>query len=79
MDIKKVIKERGYTLVQVATEMGITKSAISQIVNGNPNITTLRKIADIIGCQLTDFFDDETEPRITCPHCGKDFHIRVLK
>lgn len=79
MKIKSVIKERGFTLVQVATQMGITKGAMSQIVNGNPNITTLRKIANIIGCQITDFFRDESEPKIYCPYCGKAFSIHPLK
>ncbi len=79
MDIKKVIKERGYTLVKVATEMGITKSALSQMVNGNPSILTLRRIANIVGCQISDFFEDETEPRLTCPNCGKKFTVHLVE
>ena len=33
MDIKGVIKAHGYTLIDVADKMGITKGGISQIVN----------------------------------------------
>ena len=50
MDIKGVIKAHGYTLIDVAEKMSITKGGISQIVNGSPNVKTLRTIAEIIGC-----------------------------
>lgn len=79
MDIKKVLKERGYTLVKVATEMGVTKSALSQMVNGNPSVSTLRRIADIVGCQIIDFFEDEMEPTLKCPNCGKSFKVNLTE
>lgn len=79
MDIKKVLKERGYTLVEVATKMGVTKSALSQMVNGNPGVSTLRRIADIVGCQITDFFEDEIDPTLKCPHCGKSFKVHLTE
>ena len=80
MDIKGVIKAHGYTLIDVANKMGITKGGISQIVNGSPTVKTLRTIADIIGCKVGDFFADEmteteSEPTILCPHCGKEIKI----
>ncbi len=84
MDIKGVVKSHGLTLIDVATKMGITKGAISQIVNGSPNMKTLRTIAQIIGCQVGDFFKDEmtveekeAEPIIRCPNCGKELRISV--
>ena len=83
MDIKGVIKAHGYTLIDVADKMGITKGGISQIVNGCPNVKTLRTIADIIGCKVGDFFKDEmteeieSSPVIKCPHCGKELHIII--
>ena len=82
MDIKGVIKAQGYTLIDVAEKMGITKGGISQIVNGSPNVKTLRTIADIVGCKVGDFFLDEmteivSTPTIKCPHCGKDIKIQV--
>ena len=83
MDIKGVIKAHGYTLIDVADKMGITKGGISQIVNGSPNVKTLRTIAEIIGCKIGDFFTDEmsevenTAPVLRCPHCGKKIHITL--
>ena len=80
MDIKGVIKENGFTLVQVAEKMGISKGGISQIVNGSPTVKTLRTIADIVGCKVDDFFRDEmseTEPSFKCPYCGHELHIEI--
>ena len=83
MDIKGVIKAHGYTLIDVANKMEITKGGISQIVNGSPNVKTLRAIAEIIGCKVGDFFTDEmtetesSSPVIKCPHCGKELRIMV--
>lgn len=66
MDIKGVIKERGFTLDRVASglkERGImpraSKSSLSQSINGNPNLSTLQAIAEVIGCKVVDFFQDE--------------------
>lgn len=83
MDIKGVIKAHDYSLKEVAEKMGITKGGLSQIVNGTPNVRTLRTIAEIIGCKVGDFFTDEmtdkqkTAPILKCPHCGKDFFISI--
>ena len=82
MDIKGVIKAHGYTLIDVANKMEITKGGISQIVNGSPNVKTLRTIADIVGCKIGDFFTDEmteveSAPVMRCPHCGKELKITL--
>ena len=77
-----MIKAHGYTLIDVADKMGITKGGISQIVNGSPNVKTLRTIADIVGCKVGDFFTDEmteveSAPIMRCPHCGKELKINL--
>ena len=67
MNAKSIIKSKGYTLEQVAAEMvgkdgkSITKGALSKCLadNGNPTIGTLKRIADVIGCKVGDFFTDE--------------------
>lgn len=49
MDIKSRIKESGQTVSGVAKRMGITKSALSQTINGNPTFDKLCEIAEILG------------------------------
>ena len=83
MDIKGVIKAHGFTLIDVANKMDITKGGISQIVNGSPNVKTLRTIADIVGCKVGDFFTDEmsevenASSVIKCTHCGKELKVTI--
>lgn len=80
MHIKKVIKQQGYTLEAVATKMGVSKQAMSQLLNGNPTIAKLQEIASIIGVPVSELVREEDEQRstsITCPHCGKEIKINV--
>ena len=74
MDVKAVIKEKGWTIERVASKMGINRVTLSQTLGNNPTVKTLQRIADIIGCKVGDFFRDETtqagSEQIVCPHCG---------
>lgn len=88
MKIKDVIKKRGFTLEQVAAQMpnsrtngtGISKQTMTQVVNGNPQISTLRSIANIIGCSVGEFFMDEIEQQdsasFVCPRCGAKLVVK---
>lgn len=80
MDVKTIIKEKGFTIEQVAKEMGITRFTFTQNLSRNPTMKTLQRIADVLGCKVGDFFKDEiepTKPTFTCPHCGKPISIKV--
>ena len=39
--------------------MGIKQSSLSNILNGNPTVETLRKVADKVPCSVAEFFLDE--------------------
>ena len=77
--IKEVIKERGMTITQLADKMGIYSVNLSNIVNGNPTVETLNKIADAIGCPVTELFEQPKKDgaSLTCPHCGKSITLKV--
>ena len=87
MNIKKVIKERGWTLEKLAAEMtgkdgkkGISQPSVSSIVNGNPTIDKLQEIANIIGVSVADlvrYTDEQRSTSLTCPHCGKEIKIEL--
>lgn len=88
MDIKKRIREHGYTLDEIAKkmkssrsgELGITQSSMSSIVNGNTTVARLQEIADVLGISLSELVRDDDEPRTSsqvCPHCGKPLTIKV--
>lgn len=59
MKISKTIKEHGFTIQQVADAIGLQRSSLANTIGGNPTVETLRKIAEAIGCNITEFFSDE--------------------
>lgn len=82
MDIKKVIKEKGWTLEKLAAEMknrhggkGITQSSVSQMLNGNPTLDKLVEIADILGISVSELLSDEYV--VKCPKCGAKLEIEI--
>lgn len=79
MDVKAIIKQKGFTIDSVAKKMGITRVTLAQNLSRNPTVGTLQKIADVIGCKVGDFFVDELEladpNTITCPKCGTKFKM----
>ena len=79
MDVKSIIKEKGWTIERVAAEMGITRVTLSQNLSRNPTVNTLQRIASVIGCNVGDFFRDEVESPSTgvCPHCGKSIIVKT--
>lgn len=81
MNIKKIIKEHGYTIEDVAKKMGISRVTLSQNISRNPTVGTLERIANAIGSNVGDFFADEKEYNntITCPHCGNPIKITPTK
>lgn len=90
MDIRKRIKEKGFTLGDVAAkmknpkgELGLPQASLSQIIiNGNPTYQKLKEIADIIGISVAELVREEDEhvgcgTEIVCPNCGSHLHINI--
>ena len=77
--IKEAIKEHGTTLNEVSEKMGRSRFTLSTHVNGNPSTEILLRIADAIGCPVTELFEQPKKDSLslTCPHCGKDINIKV--
>ncbi len=54
--IKEVLKEKGFTQIDLANELGISKVGVNKIINGNPTVDTLQKIAQILNIDIKDLF-----------------------
>ena len=55
--IRETLKEKGISIKELSTRMGVTSSAISQLlVNPNPSIQQLEKVAKVIGVDIMDLF-----------------------
>lgn len=77
--IKEVIKEKGMTITVLADKMGINRVNLSNMVNGNPTVETLNKIATALGVPVTELFEKPNKGVLVCPHCGKEISIKIGK
>lgn len=77
MNLKKRIKEKGFTLEMLATKMNVSQPSLSQIINGNPTYGKLKEIADILGISVAEIVrdDDVALSKFICPNCGKTFKL----
>ena len=83
--IKEVAKEHGMSLTDVfnKTHYQSLPSFSRQINNPESlNMKTLMKIADAIGCEVGDFFNDSYHPAsvespLVCPNCGMPLKIKI--
>ena len=67
--IKEVIKEKGMTITELADKMGINRVNLSNMVNGNPTVETLNKIALALNVPVTELFEQPKKDSLslTCP------------
>nr|DAL53812.1 MAG TPA_asm: helix-turn-helix domain protein [Caudoviricetes sp.] len=62
--IKELIKEKGLSINEVAETMGISRVGLSQHINGNPSVEVLERIANAIGCNMSELFTKTKEGEI---------------
>ena len=83
MRIKDVLKEKGLKQQDLAEKMGISLSAVKQMLGADSLTTsTLERIAAAVDVPVWQFFispDDlakqEGGNTLRCPHCGKPLKI----
>jgi len=76
LKIKELCKEKGISMGELAKMIGVTPSALSQNISGNPNLDRLMEIANALNVPITDLFERPKQNIITCPKCGTALEIR---
>ena len=79
LQVKQIVREKGMTLKAVAKQMGIKPENLTRQLKANPSVGYLERIADILGCEVSDFFPKRDTDTIKCPYCGKEISINVNK
>lgn len=74
--VKEILKERGLTVQQLADMLQISRVGLSQQINGKPRLDSLEKIANALGVEVVDLFEQKNVP-YKCPHCGKPINITL--
>ena len=82
LQIKEALKKRGIKQNDLAERLRINRVSLSRLLSdkNDMRISTIKKIADAIGCDVTEFFTPEATPNnntITCPHCGAKLVINL--
>lgn len=72
--IQEICKEKGISQQILAKRLGITYQSLHAAINGNPKLTTLQNIADILEVDISELFKKE-DNCIVCPNCGKKFKM----
>lgn len=76
-NINAILKEKGLTKQMVAKRMGTTRENLYRILNGNPTLDNLQKLAIALEVPVSTLFEDPKTDIINCPHCGKK--IKIIK
>ena len=82
MHIKDILKQRGLKQNDLADRLGINRVSLSRLLSdkNDMRVSTIKKIADAIGCDVAEFFTPATTEEhnaITCPHCGAKLVINL--
>lgn len=77
--VKELCAERGITIKQLAEKMKIAPESLSRAINGNPQLSTIRKIADALGVSVTDLFDRSDDELLAIVVCDGNTHTATTK
>ena len=82
LHIKETLKKKGLTQNELADRLGINRVSLCRLLSdkNDMRISTIKKIADAIGCDLSEFFtpaETADHNTITCPHCGEKLVINL--
>jgi transcriptional regulator with XRE-family HTH domain len=75
LQLKKIIKQKGLTIQEVAEKMGINRVGLSKHISGNPSVEILQRIADAINVDIVELFEQKKNNDFICPECGTKFKM----
>lgn len=75
-----MMKVRGVrTYKDLAKLADINISSLSSSLHGNPQLSTLERIAEALQCDVADLLVSERKNIAYCPHCGGIIYLRGEK
>ncbi|WP_067145329.1 helix-turn-helix domain-containing protein [Pseudotamlana agarivorans] len=55
--IKQILKEQGKSQIDLANELKMSTIGVNKLINGNPTLETLQKIAKALNVEVIDLFE----------------------
>lgn len=62
--IKELCKEKHITMAEISERIGINPVTLSQSLNGNPTLSRLQEVADILGVSVPDLFEQPVSKQV---------------
>lgn len=59
--VKELLQERGIKMKEMAEQISVTPESLSRTLNGNPQYSTLKKIAEYLNVKVRDLFRDDDD------------------
>ena len=56
LKIREVAKSKGMTMAEIAERLGINPITLSQSLNGNPTLSRLTEVANVLGVDVGELF-----------------------
>lgn len=63
--VKEIAKQKGLTLAKVAAMLDVHPVNLSTTLNGNPTLSTLSRIAEVLQVEVTDLIETENKPIVS--------------
>lgn len=64
--IKELCKEKHITMAEIAAKIGINPVTLSQSLSGNPTLSRLQEMADILGVEVPELFERKRKDIYGC-------------
>ena len=77
--VKELCRDKGITIKELAEKMKIAPESLSRAINGNPQLSTIRKIAEALGVSVTDLFDRNEDELLAIVVCDGVTHTATTK
>ena len=77
--VKELCRNKGITIKELADKMEIAPESLSRAINGNPQLSTIRKIAEALGVSVTDLFDRNEDELLAIVVCAGETHTATTK
>lgn len=73
--IKEICNEQGINIKDLAKRMDISAPTLSAQINGNPQLSTLTKIADALGVHISELFETPSDLKIIVEYEGESTRL----
>ena len=77
--VKELCRDKGITIKELAEKMDIAPESLSRAINGNPQLSTIRKIAEALGVSVADLFDRNEDELLAIVVCAGETHTATTK